>query len=261
MRMLLNDKIKIEPRYINKNLKEEITNRLKEKLEGKCTRHGYIRKGSIDVYKVTPGTIEMVSLSGYIQYDIYFYAEVCNPMMGSIIKCKVVNANKFGILAESSFDGESILEVVIAKNSVSILSDVDLENVKVGDEIYVEVLGKKFELNDKHISIVGKAINEKKKGGNLSAQNEFAQDGGNEDVDEDDVAKEEEVSIEDDDDEEEEDGDGDFSEGGSIIPKHEEIGGFYTDDEDPAFFEDEEDEFAGGYDESVNSEDEESEEI
>jgi DNA-directed RNA polymerase subunit E'/Rpb7 len=206
MRVLLNDKIKLEPRYINKNIHKELTYRLKEKLEAKCTRHGYIKKNSIESYKVTPGIIEMASLNGAIQYEIYFHADVCNPMLGTIINAKVMNVNKFGILAESGYtDPESgefsnILEIIIAKNSVSIVSEINLENVQIGDEVRVEIMGKKYELNDKQITIIGRIVKEKVV--NIGGTKHFHnKDEENEEDDE----EVEEIKDEDDDEEEEED--------------------------------------------------------
>lgn len=168
-RTLLNDKIKIEPKYLSSDYRTSILyNKLKSSVEGICSRHGYIKENSVEIYKVSPGVVDLIGLNGYIVFDVYYYADVCNPLVGNIIKAKVINVNKFGILAEI----EPILEIVIAKNSVNILSDsnIDLENIVPGDYINVEIIGKKFELNDKKISIIGRVVSNvlEKKGGTSS---------------------------------------------------------------------------------------------
>lgn len=166
-KVLLKETIKLEPRYLVKSFKDEILHRLKQKVEGICTKHGYIKKGSVELYKVTPGVIELVSLCGNILYEVFFYADVCNPLIGSVIKsAKVVNLNRLGILAEvhvsdDKFSG-SVIEIIIAKNSVNIISDIDLDKIKVGDEINVEVVGKKFNINDKKVSVIGRIVKEVK---------------------------------------------------------------------------------------------------
>jgi DNA-directed RNA polymerase subunit E'/Rpb7 len=161
-RVLVNDYIKLHPKKTNKNTPAIILEKLKEKVEGKCTKHGYIKVDSVEIYKITPGRVELAGLNGFTQYLVYFYAEVCNPLVGSLIKCNVVNSNKFGILAEAGFYSNSrfvnVLEIIIAKNSVNIVSDVDLEKINIGDEIIVEVLGKKFELEKNTLSIVGRVV-------------------------------------------------------------------------------------------------------
>lgn len=154
VRVQLNEKIKLEPAFISKGYKDEILKRLKAKVEGICTRHGYIKPDSIEVYKIGTGRVELIGLNGNTQFDVYFFADVCNPLVGSIIKCKVSNVNKFGILAEAG----NIIEAIVAKNSVSIQSEIDLDKVRIGDEVFIEVLGKKYELNDKKISLIARIV-------------------------------------------------------------------------------------------------------
>lgn len=155
-KVLLNDRIKIEPRNLSKEYRAYVLDLLRRRMEGRCTRHGYIKEGSIDVYKVAPGSIELVGLNGSIVFDVHYYAEVCNPLIGNTIKATVTNMNKFGILAEVG----GILEIVIAKNSINIQHDagVDVDSIQIGHQVMVEVIGKKFELNDKKISIVGRLV-------------------------------------------------------------------------------------------------------
>lgn len=152
--MLLAERIKLEPSFLHKQFREEVLRRLKLKVEGICSRHGFIRPDSIEVHKICTGKVELVGLNGNTEFDVVFYADVCNPMLGSIIKCRVANINKFGILAEA----ENVIEAIIAKNSVNIQSDVDLDKVRIGDDILIEVVGKKYELNEKKISLIGRVV-------------------------------------------------------------------------------------------------------
>lgn len=154
IRMLLCEKIKLEPTFIHKHYKDEVLRRLKIKVEGICSKHGYIKPNSIEIHKICAGRIELISLNGNTEFDVWFYADVCNPMIGSVIKCQVTNINKFGILAEA----ENVIETIIAKNSVNIQSDVDLDKIRIGDEVFVEIVGKKYELNEKKISLIGKVV-------------------------------------------------------------------------------------------------------
>lgn len=154
MKMHLIEKVKLEPAFITKSYREEVLKRLKARVEGICTRHGFIRPGSIELHKVCTGRVELIGLNGNCVFDVHFTADVCNPLLGSVIRCRVTNVNKFGILAEAG----SIIEAIIAKNSVNIVSDVDLEKIRIGDEVMVEVVGKKYELNDKKISLIGKIV-------------------------------------------------------------------------------------------------------
>lgn len=159
-RVLLRDDIKIEPKHLTRDYRQFILQKLRKQNEGVCTKHGYIRENSIELYKVAAGAVDKVGLNGYVVFDVHYYAEVCNPLLGNVVKAKVVNVNKFGILAEVA----PILEIIVAKNSVNILSDntIDLETIRPGDIIQVEIMGKKFELNDRKISIVGRVVSQPK---------------------------------------------------------------------------------------------------
>lgn len=205
-RTLLNDRLKIEPKYLSKDYRLYIQSKLKGMLEGTCSKHGYIKKGSIEIYKVAPGFIELIGLNGSVVFEVYYYADVCNPLIGNVLKATVTNVNKFGILAESS----NILEIIIAKNSVNITHDygIDLEKVQIGHQVMVEVIGKKFELNDNKISVVGKIVS-----GITSTikQKKVVKDDKVDKIDEDDVEDDVDVLVDGEEEEEKENEDDDNS--------------------------------------------------
>ena len=100
--------------------------------------------------------------NGFIKYEIICKAEVCNPIQGSIIQAVIRNKNQMGILAESSIELNDnkipILDIIIPIRSVGIISEVNLDNLQIGNVIKIEVVGKKYQLNDKKISIIGRVI-------------------------------------------------------------------------------------------------------
>ena len=164
LRVLLKEKIKVTPAELSSDVRQHIVGRLVAKCEGKCTKHGYIRRGSLEVLKVSLGRVDMATLNGDVVYVTQFSADVCNPCVGSTLKARVVNSNRFGLLAEAGVrDGEtgaytSVLDIIIAKQTVSMKSEVDLESIRVNDEVVVEVMGKKFDLDDQKLSIVGRVL-------------------------------------------------------------------------------------------------------
>lgn len=153
-RVLCKEVVKVAPSNLNRNYKQYIFDKLKDKIEGVCSRHGFVKTGSITIKKIAPGTVELSTLSGYVCYRILFEALICNPMIGNIVKAEVTRINRFGVLAVS----DSIIEIIIAKNSINIQSEIDLDSVKVGDILNIEILGKKFELGEKKISVVGRVL-------------------------------------------------------------------------------------------------------
>jgi hypothetical protein len=149
------------------NIDEQIYNKIRTTLEGVCSRYGYIRPKSIEILKRSLGVFMKAHFNGHIKYDIVCKAEMCNPVRGMIFKAIVKNKNDLGILAENSItiDGNviPILDILIPRRSAGITSDIDLDSINIGDEIFIEVLGKRYQLNDKKISIIARAVNEPSK--------------------------------------------------------------------------------------------------
>lgn len=150
--------IYLKPNEIKSNFDDIFLNKLKKKLEGLCTKHGYIKKNSIKILKRSCGSLIKQHFNGSILYELQCIAEICNPVKGTVTKCVVKNKNSMGILAQGFYDNEPILEIIIPKISAGIKSEIDLNLVNIGDEINIEVCGKKYILYDKYISIIGKVI-------------------------------------------------------------------------------------------------------
>ena len=153
--------ITIKPNELDNNFEETILNKLKQNYENICSKYGYIKNNSIKIIKRSIGTIKNQHFNGNISFDLVCIAEICNPIQGSIIKCKVKAKNSLGLLAEGYYDKIPILEIIIPKISAGIQSEINLDNISIGQEIKIEVCGKKYQLFDKHISIIGRAIKNK----------------------------------------------------------------------------------------------------
>lgn len=156
-----NTSVQLKPSELGPNIQEIINSKLKANLENMCTKHGYIKHNSIKIIKRSIGQIIVPHFNGNVNFDLQCVAEICNPAQGSIIKCKVKAKNSLGLLAEGFYDNLPILQIIVPKISAGIQSEINIDNVKIGDEINIEVCGKKFLLYDKHISIIGKAIKDK----------------------------------------------------------------------------------------------------
>lgn len=164
VRSLLRDTILLKPQHVGSNYREVLQHRLRSQFEGVCSRHGYVLPGSVVVHRVAPGQVEAISLNGDVRYDVQYYASVCNPAIGTVVGARVVNSNRFGVLAQSGVqhaDGEflPVLECIVTRQVLGgMASEVDLDDLVPGREVWVEILGKKFELNDVKVSIVGRAV-------------------------------------------------------------------------------------------------------
>jgi DNA-directed RNA polymerase subunit E'/Rpb7 len=165
VKSVLFERIKLPPKDMHAKYRERIAELLVTKVEGKCTRHGYIKRGSVEVLQVMMGKVEAQLFRGNVVFTVKFRAEVCNPVVGSVIQGKVQNINSFGILCMCGYIDNAgkmnyVLEVIVPKQAFSqkIRSEIELDRVKVGDEVNIEIISKKFELEDKQVSAVGKIV-------------------------------------------------------------------------------------------------------
>jgi len=161
MPIKFNTTIILVPSEMTEGFDSIVYNKVRSTLENCCSKHGYIKKDSIKIIKRSAGYFKESHLNGNIAFDLSCVAEICNPVQDSIIKCEVKAKNNLGLRAIGIYEDMAILEVIIPKITSGIQSDVNIDNINIGDHVNVQVCGKKFTLYDKMISIIGKIIKDK----------------------------------------------------------------------------------------------------
>jgi len=124
--------------------------------EGKCLVEGFIKPNSSKIITYSSGLIERGNL---ISFEIVFECDICFPVEGTKINCVAKNITKAGIRAESAFDMPSPIIVFIARDHHYNMAEFG--TIKEDDKITVRIIGQRFELNDKFISIIGELVKEK----------------------------------------------------------------------------------------------------
>lgn len=157
-RCLLTRKVVLPIKNIGKNLEDVIEEYVHNNFEGKCVVEGYIKSNSIKIIRYSSGMIERGS---NIVFEIVFECDICFPVEGMLVSCTVKNIVKAGIRAESSSETPSPIVVFVAKDHH--FNNQQFNEIQVGDIITVRVIGQRFELNDKYISIIGELVKDKDK--------------------------------------------------------------------------------------------------
>ena len=155
-RCLLTRKIVLPINVIGKNLEEVIEDYIHNNFEGKCLVEGYVKPNSSKIIRFSCGTIDR---GNNIVFEIVFECDVCFPVEGMLISCVAKNVVKAGIRAESATDVPSPIVVFIARDHH--YSSQHFAEIKEGDKINIRVIGQRFELNDKYVSIIGELVKEK----------------------------------------------------------------------------------------------------
>ena len=138
---------------IGKNIRETIQEIITTNFEGKCLVEGYIKKGSTKIITYSSGLIERGT---NISFEVVFECEICFPVEGILLSCVAKNITKAGIRAESATETPSPVVIFIARDHH--FNNKLFSEIKEEDIFNVKVIGQRFELNDKYISIIAELI-------------------------------------------------------------------------------------------------------
>lgn len=150
---------------INKSINNTILNILVENNEGKCVREGYIKEGSIKLLKRSVPYVYGSQMNGKLHVDVLYDAQICCPMKGNIIECKIEKINKLGILASTG-----PLSIIIARDFHK--NKEVFKDLKEDSDITIEIIDKKFNINEKKISVIARIYNKDSIEENIEDDNE-----------------------------------------------------------------------------------------
>ena len=138
---------------IGKNMKETLERIIASEVEGKCIIQGYVKPGSVKVQNYSSGLV----MTDKVIFNVVLECYVCNPVEGMIINCFAENITKAGIRALITKENSPLL-IFVARDHNYMSSYFN--SVKENDNIKVKVIGQRFELNDKYISIIASLVEE-----------------------------------------------------------------------------------------------------
>ena len=126
-------KIVIEAKYLNENIDEYINEYLKKKVEGFCINEGYVKPESIKVIQKSVGMILGSRFTGDVTYNVAYTADVCNPVIGNIIECKVKFINKLGVLGNNG-----PITIIVGKQFH--INDIEMNKINYGVKIIIMII-------------------------------------------------------------------------------------------------------------------------
>lgn len=153
-KIILEKKVSIPFIEVGKNIKETLEKELR-KNEGVCIEDGYLKPKSISIISYSNGVLNDEN----IDFNISYECEVCHPVEGMILECNVKNLTKAGIRGEiPNLEVSPIMIAVLRDHHVN---NELFQNIKEGDIVIVEVIGIRYELYDKQISVLAELKSKK----------------------------------------------------------------------------------------------------
>ena len=131
--------------YNNKNaIQEYLLAKIKKKHCNKCNHMGYINE-NIEIVNRSIGKLKPSHFNGSIYYDIQVIFNICIPLLGSLIKCRIIGKNDAGVLCEA------------LPLKIMLCSDIDdIAHLEIGEDVVIEILNYKVVINDTNIKVLGR---------------------------------------------------------------------------------------------------------
>ena len=150
---ILSKPISIPFHLVGSNIRDVLQSKLSQTIEGKCIKEGYIRPNSVSVMTYSSGMCKQQN----IIYQVTFSCVVCYPVEGMKIRIKIMNITKAGIRGASR-DPYSPIDVFIARDHN--VNNVAYQKASIDDELMVEIVGQRYEIHDKVISVIADIVDD-----------------------------------------------------------------------------------------------------
>jgi DNA-directed RNA polymerase subunit E'/Rpb7 len=141
---------------LNNKINDIILKKLKNKVEGKCIKVGYVMPDSVQIHSRSLGMINNANFDGVTTFKVKYTADVCNPVCGQVIQCQVGNIDKSQVICYIDTCDKSPIEIYLFKYHH--VGNAEFQTLQQGDIINVKVGGSKWEYRDRQINTIANYI-------------------------------------------------------------------------------------------------------
>jgi hypothetical protein len=143
-------KIGLGPKDLNSvkksSIEDIILKKIKESLEKKCSEHGFVLPGSVELISRSMGYYEHARFTGEAVYYVKAKGHVLYPADGIRVIGEVIRKNKLGLYVVHRDDA---IRIQIPRDLH--LGNEEFDKVEIGDKIEVELKKSRFQINDLYI--------------------------------------------------------------------------------------------------------------
>jgi DNA-directed RNA polymerase subunit E'/Rpb7 len=133
-----------------------IRKHISSQIENKCTIEGFVHPNTCKVLSHSSGMLQGQN----VVFDVAYKCSVFLPCEGAVLVCRVKSVTGAGILAginHASVVNPVVVYVLREHHSSESVSSY-FNAVKPDSVIRVRVVGRRFELNDTHVSVIGQLL-------------------------------------------------------------------------------------------------------
>lgn len=154
---LLTHRVILKPIELTSSIKDVLVNKIKNAVEKKCIKEGYVLPDSVVLEEYSCPKIDRGNIIYYTKYS----CKICYPVEGMILECTCDIKSRAGIHAMYEFVNdlnEIIQPIEIFVYREHNLDDATFNRIKEKDKIKICIIGIRIELNSPTISVIAKLV-------------------------------------------------------------------------------------------------------
>lgn len=131
------------------SIDELLLTRARDQLENKCSEHGFVLPGSVELVSRSMGYFEAARFTGDAIYYLKLQGKVIYPMDEAHVVGKVIRKNKMGLYVNY----RDAIRIQVPRDLH--LGNMEYDSVEVGDLVQIEMKRSRFAINDPYILASG----------------------------------------------------------------------------------------------------------
>lgn len=158
MNSVLTMKIFLKITEIGESVKKNLEDIIRSRTEGRCIAEGYIRPRSIRILTYSSGKVN----GDLVEYHATYECMLSHPVEGMKVECVCKMINKAGIHAEvvdyDETSGNTHVPIIVYIARDHHINNHLFEHVTENAKLIVTIVGIRYELNDPHITTIGRLV-------------------------------------------------------------------------------------------------------
>lgn len=153
-------RISLAPHNLNSDIKNNIMFKLKNSIEKKCNKYGFI-ENIYEIAEYKDGIIMNEDFSGNVIFNVKYYCKLCLPVINTVIIGQIKLINQELIIANNGpmyifITNNNINDEFWKVNNNEIVNKKTKNKLKENNLVKILILDKRINANSKKINLIGK---------------------------------------------------------------------------------------------------------
>jgi hypothetical protein len=151
---LFDENVPLTPKDLSREaikVRDVLQRKLRSKLEGRCSRDGWVKPGTLTILSHSMGYVESGRFTGDIVYHTKCEGRVINPSADTLVEGEVIRKNKMGVYVNVV----DAIRIILPRDHPAHIGNEEYDSVNVGEKVTVMIKKSRFQVNDEYILSVG----------------------------------------------------------------------------------------------------------